>query len=186
MDIKNLIDDILDDIRVEAAEEFDRNFERKGFFENGTWAHAQYPNHKGSLMMRSGKLRRSIKAEKKDDSVIISSSEPYAEIHNEGGEITVTANMKKYFWAKYYELSGKVKTTKSGKASKSKSSQRANAQAEYYKRLALMKEGSVIAIQQRQFVGMHPDLERALETIALENMERFFKEYFNDISESLK
>lgn len=186
MDIGKMIDDILDDIRVEAAEMFDHNFERKGFFEDGGWEHAKYPNHKGSLMMRSGKLRRSIDARKKDNSVVFSSSEPYAEIHNEGGEITVTAKMKRYFWAKYYELSGKIKTTKSGKASRSKTALRLSDQAEYYKSLALMKEGSKIIIPQRQFLGSHPELEKSLEEIARENIEAFFKEYFNGISKSFK
>ena len=37
------------------------------------------------------------------DGVRFSSYVPYAAIHNEGGKITVTGKMKKFFWAKFKE-----------------------------------------------------------------------------------
>ena len=186
IDEKKLIKQILNDIRVEAAEEFDRNFERKGFFEKGKWKHAQYPTNRGSLMLRSGKLRRSIAAEIKGNSVVFTSSEPYAAIHNEGGEIVVTEKMKRFFWAKYYELSSKVRTNKSGKKSASAASQRSSAQAEYYKGLALMKTGAKIKIPQRQFIGDHPKLRELLEKTVYQRIESFFNDYFNGVQNKIK
>ena len=173
----DIIQKILKDVQIEATEEFDRNFERKSFFESGTWEKTKYDNPKGSLMMRTGTLRKSIRSEIKDTCITFTSSLPYAEIHNEGGEIVVTEQMKRYFWAKYYELSGKVKATSKGKASKS--SQKYSAQAEYYKNLALMKVGAKMTIPKRQFIGEHPNLTKRIETIISDNLETFFKDCLN-------
>jgi len=41
---------ILKDLKVELTEEFDRNFERKAFF-NEAWQPTKWANHKGSLMI---------------------------------------------------------------------------------------------------------------------------------------
>ena len=99
-------------------------------------------------------LMQSIQAlEENESRVRVGSELEYAETHNEGASITVTANMKKFWWAKYYELSGKVKTTSRGRTSKSKTNLRANAKAEYCRHMALMKVGTKIKIPKRQFIG---------------------------------
>ncbi len=49
------------DVKTELADEFDRNFERKAFF-NESWPGTGIPNSKGSLMVRTGAMRRSIKS----------------------------------------------------------------------------------------------------------------------------
>jgi phage gpG-like protein len=167
----DIIRKILNDVKIEAMDEFDRNFENKGFFDAGTWQKSKYNNPKGSLMLRTGKLRKSIRAEVRENSVVFTSSKAYASLHNEGGEIVVTEKMKKYFWAKHYELSGKVK----GKTTKS--SQKTNAQAEYYKSLALMKVGSKMTIPKRQFIGDHPNLTKRIEAIVSNSLETFFKDF---------
>ena len=64
------------------------------------------------------------------NSVTIIVDEDYAEIHNEGGKITITRSQQKYFWAMWY------KTKK-----------------DYWKYLALKKVGSYIEIPKRQFIG---------------------------------
>jgi hypothetical protein len=87
----------------------------------------------------------------------------YGETHNEGAEITVTARMKKFWWAKYYEFAGKVKKTKSGTMSRSKANLRTNAKAEYCKRMALMKTGTKIKIPQRRFIGESKTLLKQFE-----------------------
>ncbi|HON53333.1 MAG TPA: phage morphogenesis protein, partial [Bacteroidales bacterium] len=51
---------ILSDIKVELTEEFDRNFERKGFFSN-RWSDRKRQNI-GSLMQATGTLRKSIRS----------------------------------------------------------------------------------------------------------------------------
>lgn len=76
--------DILDDLRVELTDEFDRNFERKGFFSDKWKPRArEYP--RGSLLLVTGAMRRSIKSEVSGDGVRFTSAMPYTAIHNEGG-----------------------------------------------------------------------------------------------------
>lgn len=165
--MNDLLRKILTDIKVELSDEFDRNFERKGFFSK-KWKDRRHKG-KGTLLVATGKLRRSIRASIGDKSVTWTSSEPYASIHNEGGTITVTAKMKRYFWAKYYEAGGKIKYKKSGVMSKS--SQKASDEAEFYKALALMKVGTRITIPERRFIGDSPEVSKCVETVVKENLK---------------
>jgi len=148
MDANQLINDILSDIRVELLDEFDRNFERKAFFSN-KWPPRKFQNNRGSVLMQSGKLRRSIRATVKGNAVVFTSSEPYSAIHNEGGKIRVTAKMKKFFWYKY----GETKDVQ-------------------WKWLALKKVGDVITIPERRFIGDAPEVSKIVEDIIKENVER--------------
>ena len=84
MNSKDLLRNILSDMRVELSEEFDRNFERKAFFTD-KWKRRANPNAKGSLLIVTGTLRRSIRSEVRGNGVRFSSAVPYASIHNEGG-----------------------------------------------------------------------------------------------------
>lgn len=87
IDANQLKRNILNDMRVELADEFDKNFDRKAFFTK-KWKQRANPNAKGSLLMVTGTMRRSIKAEVKGNGVRFSSAVPYAAIHNEGGKGT--------------------------------------------------------------------------------------------------
>lgn len=87
IDPEQLKRNILDDMRVELSDEFDKNFDRKAFFSK-KWKRRADPNAKGSLLMVTGTMRRSVKAEVKGDGVRFSSAVPYAAIHNEGGKGT--------------------------------------------------------------------------------------------------
>lgn len=162
------------DLRVELTEEFDRNFESKSFF-GDNWKGRRDKTEKGSLLNVTGKLRRSIHSRISGNSLEYTSTEPYAEIHNSGGKIKVTAKMKKYFWAKYYEHSGKVKYNKNGTTSKSKSSVSMSDKAEIYKNMALMKVGDQITIPKRQYIGDHPNLRKIAMSIAEENLKDYIK-----------
>ena len=137
---------ILNDIRVELSDEFDRNFQRKAFFDR-SWS-SRKMNSKGSLLMVTGKLRRSIRSSIDANCVKWETSEAYAYIHNYGGTITVTAKMKKFFWYKY-------KATRN----------------EDWKWMALMKVGSKITIPQRQFLGDHPKVRKTVEDIIARNLK---------------
>ena len=167
---------ILTDIRVELSEEFDRNFERKAFFTRAWPQRKNDQDLRGSLMQQTGKLRRSIRATQSDTSVTWTSSEAYAAIHNEGGKIRVTRKMKKYFWAKYYELSGKVNYKKDG--STARSSMRVSRAAEMYHALALKPVGSYIDIPQRQFLGDAPEVQAAVR--------RVVKQQLNSVTTQIK
>lgn len=87
IDAEQLKKNIIRDMRVELSEEFDKNFERKAFFTK-KWKKRADPNAKGSLLVVTGTLRRSIKAEERPNGVHFSSAVPYAQIHNEGGKGT--------------------------------------------------------------------------------------------------
>lgn len=101
---------ILTDIKVELADEFDRNFERKGFFSN-KWKERK-SNNTGSLMQATGTLRKSIRARVQAQSVTFSSSVPYASIHNEGGTYTqnVPAHQRKSKDGKAYLVRSHTRT----------------------------------------------------------------------------
>lgn len=173
---------ILTDLKVELSEEFDRNFERKAFFTK-RWKDRKLDG-RGSLLLTTGKLRRSIRANVDKESVTWSSSEPYAAIHNYGGRITVTAKMKRFFWAKFYELSGRIRYRKDGKTSKS--SQKYSRQAEFYRNLALMKIGSKIEIPQRQFLGDSPEVRKCVKTVCKEQLNAVVKDMVNQTKRKVK
>lgn len=156
-----LTKNILSDMRVELADEFDDNFSKGGFF-GKKWQ--KRFDGADTHLVRTGILRRSIQAKIRGSSVVFSSSEPYAAIHNDGGTITVTAKMRKYFWAQYLA---------SGKKGK---------QAQIFKALALKKVGSKIKIPQRRFIGFSPQVKKCIETIIQTNVNR----YTDKITQQLK
>ena len=112
---KEVIDRSIEDIKVEFDEEFDRNFERKAFFDEKEWPERKFDDGVGSLLQRTGGLRRSIRSRKRRGELVYSSSRQYARIHNEGGEIKVTRKMKMYFLARYLK---EAKYSKSGEQKK--------------------------------------------------------------------
>ena len=79
-----LKNDILNDMRVELSDEFDRNFERKAFFTE-KWKPRAHDYPKGSLLIVTGAMRRSTQGRVEGNGVRFSSALAYAEIHNEGG-----------------------------------------------------------------------------------------------------
>lgn len=145
--MKDFFKQILNDVAIELTEEFDKNFERKAFFDK-KWKQTKMANRRGSLMLRSGNLRSSLQNKIGENSISWTSSKPYAQIHNEGGEITVTRQMQKYFWAMY------INAGKTG------------IEAEQYKGMALKKIGSKITIPERRYIGDHPEVKKAIEKTA--------------------
>ena len=165
MNPNDFIKNIISDVRVDLTEEFDRNFERKAFFDK-KWRGTNLPNQRGSLLMRSGKLRRSIISKQSGTQVGWSSSLPYATINNEGGEITVTEKMKSFFWAMYYKSSNAIVFNVRKKAAANTTRNRKlSAEAQQWRNLALQKVGSKMKIEQRQFIGDHPIVRQRTEDI---------------------
>lgn len=161
---------IVKDIAVELSDEFDQNFERKAFF-NEKWAETKWANPKGSLMNRSGGLRRSFKKQVNGDSITWSSSRKDATLHNDGGEITVTVKMKRFFWAMYYKANGAITQRKDGTAGNTKRNQKLAGEAAIWKSMALMKTGSKIKIPQRRVIGPHPEVSRIINEISDEHFK---------------
>jgi Phage virion morphogenesis family. len=172
-----LIQNILNDINVSLKEKFDKNFENKGFF-NERWARRKFEYPKGSLMMRSGNLRKSIRSKITGNQICFYTNLGYATIHNEGGEITVTRKMKGYFWAMYMKETGKRSYgKKAGRGRKSKTRKQESDIALFYISMALKKEGSKIQIPKRQFIGKYPGMETTIRRI----IEHAAKEYINNL-----
>ena len=186
--VNRLIRVTLKDIKVEALDEFDRNFEREAFF-NDKWARRKYNDDESrGLLIKTGNLRRSITGRITDrDSVVIETTQPYAKIHNEGGTITVTRKMKKYFWWKYITITGskrmkagipityseRFSRKKDGTLRNTKRNRELTEEAEFYRAMALKKAGSKITIPKRQFIGNHPELENLLKEIFYNNAKNF-------------
>lgn len=172
---------LLNDVRVEAAEQFDRNFETESFF-GAAWQRKRSPVGSDHVLVGQGNLRRSISARIDEDSITFESTLPYAAIHNEGGRIKVTARMKRFFWAMYYKANGGLGRRKDGTLRKDKKNARLSTEAEFWKHLALMKVGAEIKIPRRRFIGTHPQLESAVVAV----IEKRLAEYFDNDFEIIK
>lgn len=170
MKLQDVVENIVQDVAITLTEEFDRNFERKAFFDK-KWPAENYPNSRGSQMMRSGKLRKSVNHTVGNNSISWKSSLPYASIQNEGGEIEVTAQMKAFFWAMYYKANGGAKSGTGGK----QRVERLSKEASKWKAMALLKVGTVMTVDQKQFIGWHPKVDAVIEEAVHFNMEDYNK-----------
>lgn len=179
MQPRDFLKQVMTDTKVKLSEEFDRNFERKAFFDK-RWPATKLKNNRGSLMARTNMLRRSIRSPKTlTNSITWSSSQPQAKILNEGGYVVVTEKMKRFFWAMYYKASGAQNfDVKKRTASNKNRNQRLTTEAAQWKALALQKVGSRMKIEQRQYLGHHPNIDRFIKEI----IDRNFTELNNDFS----
>lgn len=178
-DVRKIIKRILKDIQVEMGDEFDRNFERQAFFSEA-WARHKSPTRPGgSILIDTGNLRKSIGSRTTENSIVFYTTLPYAAIHNDGGEIKVTKKMKRYFWHKYYEATGSFGRRKDGAPRKDKRTVQLTTEAEFWKFMALKKEGSTINIPRRQFLGTSPEVEQAVRDIIEENITEYFNVEFD-------
>lgn len=133
---------ILDDMRVELSDEFDRNFERKAFFTDA-WKARKDPKANGSLLVVSGRMRRSIKGNVEGDGVRFTSDTAYTTVHNEGGKgfATVRQHQRKV------KKTGKVYTVHT-----------------YQRR---------VNIPQRQFVGDGQRTQEIIRGVIDDNVKQF-------------
>lgn len=162
---QKLFQQLLKDIKIELDDEFDRNFERKAFFTTA-WK-AEKHSTIGSLLMRSGALRKSLQSTIIGNSAIRwQSSLPYASIHNEGGKIIVTQKMKGFFWYRYRVASGD-------------NPKNLNAEALFWKAMALKKVGSEIVIPKRQFIGEHQAVHQTIRTVTDQWFNTDVKQYLD-------
>ncbi|ETD21433.1 MULTISPECIES: phage virion morphogenesis protein [Prevotellaceae] len=173
-DVGKVIRNILKDIQVDLKDEFDQNFEREAFFSEA-WQRRRSPIRPDrNILVDSGTLRRSITSRTTEKSVVFSSSLPYSGIHNNGGEIVVTAKMKHFFWGKYREASGTFERKKDGSLRKTKKNACLESEADFWKVLALMHVGKAIRIPRRRFLGAAPEVERIVREIIEENLREYF------------
>lgn len=181
--VRSIFSNILNDIRVELGDEFDQNFERQAFFSQA-WARHKTPGKTGkTILVDTGNLRNSIQSKLTDSTITFFSELPYADIHNEGGEIIVTAKMKRYFWYKYMQSTAAFGRKKDGEKRQDKRNEVISEEAEFYKAMALMKVGAAVKIPRRQFIGFSPEVETAVVGIIEKNLSEFFQ---NDFKLNLK
>nr|DAW54471.1 MAG TPA: tail morphogenesis protein [Caudoviricetes sp.] len=170
---RRILGRILNDIRVEMTDEFDRNFERQSFF-GEAWQRRKSPTRPGGhILVDTGRLRRSIQSRTTENSITFFTEEPHAAIHNEGGEIVVTTKMKRYFWHKYYEATGSFGRKKDGSRRNDKRTVQLSEEAEFWKFMALKKVGTTIKIPRRRFLGTSPEVEKAVREIIEENITEY-------------
>lgn len=180
MDFEQFYKNILNDVKTEVMEEFDRNFERKAFFDK-TWPRNKLVNRKGSIMARSNNLRRGFRAKIQGDKIVFSNSMPYAKIQNEGGEILVTHRMKKYFWAMYYQANQSQRHNVRRTASNTARNNRLSVEAEQFKALALMPVGKKIKIPSRRVIGPHPIIRDSVERIVNNHLSEINEQILNNL-----
>lgn len=90
---RNIYDDILRDARVKLTEMFKNNFREQGFFGQrwvATKVSKTNKRGKGSILVVTGAMRRSIRSQIRGMAVVFSSNLPYTALHNEGGKFSVT------------------------------------------------------------------------------------------------
>lgn len=134
--------DVPEIIGIEATKHFKKNFYDEGF--DGKKWKSRKSKRMGStnsqkILSMTGELAESITYRIDGNTVIIYSDKKYAKLHNEGGKITVTEKMKKFFWFK----------------SKQAKDAGDDEVASMFKAMALSKE---INIEQRKFMGESKEL----------------------------
>ena len=180
--IREVFRRILKDIAVDLKSEFDRNFEREAFFSQA-WQRRKSPTRPGGhILVATGGLRKSIRSEIRENSVVFVSDHPAAAIHNEGGEIVVTQRMKRFFWWKYRLATGAFGRKKDGSLRNDRRNRQLTDEALFWKAMALKKPGSKIRIPQRRFLGNAPEVEAAVRRIIEDNLT----EYVNNIDFNIK
>lgn len=174
--VQKILKNILRDIQVELTDEFDQNFERQAFFSEA-WQRRKSPTRPGGhILVDTGQLRRSIKSRTTENSIIFYTDLPYAEIHNDGGEIIVTQKMKRFFWHKYYEATGAFGRKKDGSRRNDKRTIQLSDEAQFWKFLALKKAGTTIHIPRRRFLGTAPEVEKTVRDIIEENLSEYIEQ----------
>lgn len=182
---KIIIKRILNDIRVELSDEFDQNFERESFFSEAWERHRSPLRPGGHILVDTGTLRRSVRSEMKETSIRFFTDLPYADIHNEGGEIVVTKRMKGYFWHKYKEAVGGLGFRRNVHGRLIGRERHGDA-AEFWKFMALKKEGTTIKIPKRQFLGLSPEVEKAVTDIIEDNLQEYLGNEMEHFEKRLK
>ncbi|MGL4994463.1 MAG: phage virion morphogenesis protein [Bacteroidales bacterium] len=185
MELNNLHKLVLKDIKHELEDEFDLNFRRQAFFDRPWKSRSPDLRTGGALLVDSGALRRSLQSSINGNSIVFSSDKEYANIHNEGGEITVTEKMRRYFWARYMAISPSVLKTNKGALRSGKANTTRSDKANFYKAMALKKSGDKIKIPQRQFIGEHANIDKSVEEIAHNRLKELIDNLHLDISKKI-
>lgn len=156
---KTLKKDAIRYAAIHALSFFQDSFINQGFTDESFEAWQNRADNIGAgrnILIKSTQLQKSLEIlAKSDSSIKFGSEQPYANIHNEGGTITVrvTEKMRKYFWYMYKKE-----------------------KKDYYKWMALTKKDSfIIKIPKRKFVGESKTLMNQMDEWMIKNIEKRFK-----------
>ncbi|MFV0507260.1 MAG: phage virion morphogenesis protein [Bacteroidales bacterium] len=169
---------------TESVKFFRDGFTKDGFTDSSfqKWQ----ANSSKRTLHNKGTLMRSIRKQKQNRRrVVVGSEQEYAQIHNQGGYIVVTEQMKKLFWAKFIRIASKGKTDDDGKAIKGYGKTK-NKKALYFKYMAMKKVGSKIKIPQRKFIGESKTLMNNFDHWFGETVRKQIEPNFNDSQISFK
>jgi len=153
---------------------FRKNFRDGGFF-GSAWQETKREQSGGRdasslyspLTSSRNHLMSSVQYTPGNATVTIYNRVVYAALHNQGGTIssTVTPQMRKFAWAKFYESGGGKKVSAA-----------TNEESEMWKRLALTSKSKLsIRIPQRKFMGSHPYLKQELQDIIITEINKILK-----------
>ncbi len=148
--------DLIRDILSDMRVELTDMFDRNfehKGFFGSKWTPRKNTKAKGSLLHVTGKMRRSIRPSIRGHGVHYSSPLPYTELHNTGGKFTQSVRAHN-------------RTNKrTGKTYKVKSHTR------------------TMTMPKRQFIGDHPEVQKAIRGIIDENITNFFDNLAKEIRE---
>ncbi len=145
----------------------DNNFRSESFF-GQAWAprKVQKGNEGRAILVQTGRLRRSFRLETSGLTVTIFTDAPYAQIHNEGGVITGTANVAEYT-RNQYEMN-EVSKPGSRKEKWKKETVGTGTVRAHTRSINL-------TIEQRQFMGEHPELDNDIKTLLDKEITAIFE-----------
>lgn len=155
------------------------NFRKQGW--QGSGFEAWKANkHNKTILVQSGHLRSATYYTTAPGQATIRNTEPYAQLHNEGGTVNVpvTDKMRKFAWAMYYKEAGKgIKKTKAGDQYQSIS---VGKEARKWRGLALTKKTFLnITVDQRQFMPTLASPSQILNDDIRSNIETELQRLFN-------
>ncbi len=145
-------------VGIEAKKFFQDSFRKGGFTDTSftPWKETNNPLSGKKTMYGHGNLMGSIRTKRTDyflNKVTVECESEYGEIHNKGGYITVTPEMKKFFWWKYSEMQKVEKQkTKRGKFANNARNRKIDAKAIFFKRMALMHSKTMMNQIEKQYI----------------------------------
>lgn len=112
----------------------------------------------GPLLSERNELMTKTDLEPLPGKVIIRYNKVYAATHNEGDEIGVTQQMRRFFWAKHLEHKKRMGVNAP--------------ETEFWKRMALKKPGSRIKIPRRHFLGPSKEVDAIVQDIVNKELQQ--------------
>ena len=152
---RNIYDDILSDARVKLTEMFKNNFRQQGFFGEkwvATKASKTNKRGRGSILIVTGAMRRSIRSMIRGMAVVFTSDRPYTALHNEGGNFAVTVRSH----SRTSKKTGNTYTVRS--------------------------HSRQMNMPQRQFIGDHEKVQQALGDIVFKRLQEFSQRLADDFN----